>query len=233
MIVARKSLLMALALPAIVFGRLLENEEQPEFMQQERKQRQEQSSTAPFEFDEPTYYGSGCPAGTVEVIVPDFSGEPLTTMTVLFSDYTAQTSDALLRDRVSCNMALPIHVAPGLSVGIFKVDYRGYAYVPPSKSSSSKSSAQLYAEYFFAGAKGPAKSRVYGGNKYGFDDLFYETDSVGAIAWSPCGGTTNFRINTSLTASKPKPGATDVMIALDSKDIDQEGFYFAFQSRAC
>lgn len=227
MLVTPKCLLMLLTVPAMAWGRILD--EEPVFTQQ---QSSSYSGTAPFQFDAPTYFGSGCPDGSVQVIVPDFGGEDLTTLTVLFSEYSAQTSDALLRERVSCNMALPIHVAPGLSVGIFKVDYRGYAYVP-SSTSSSKSTAQFYAEYFFAGQQGPKKTRTYGGSKYGYDDLFFETDQVGAIAWSPCGGTTNFRINTSLSASKSKAGADDVSIALDSGDISSEGFYFAFQSRRC
>jgi Domain of unknown function (DUF4360) len=218
--IAAKCFLLLFTLPtAVVFGRLLEADEDATF------NKQQELGGAPFTFDEPTYFGSGCPEGSIEVIIPDF-GEERTTVTVLFENYTAQTNGSVVRDRKSCNMALPVQVAPGLSVGIFKVDYRGYAYVPTLHGSSG----EFNAEYFFAGLRGPRKSRTFG---MGTAGLFFESDAVGAVAWSECGGTTNFRINTSLLASKRSAGDEDVSLVLDSKDVSQDGFYFGFQSRRC
>jgi Domain of unknown function (DUF4360) len=217
---AAKCFLLLVTLPTAVFGRLLEDKT---FFKQQRKQQQ--LGAAPFTFDDPVYFGSGCSEGTVEVVIPDF-GEERTTMSVLFSDYIAQTNSTALRSRKTCNMALPVHVAPGLSVGIFKVDYRGYAYVPSRHGSSGR----FDAEYFFANQRGPRKSRSFGS---GHDDMFFESDSIGAIAWSECGGTTNFRINTAVRAAKGSLGDEDVSVALDSKDVTQDGFYFGFQSRHC
>jgi Domain of unknown function (DUF4360) len=222
-------LLAALVLPQ-TGGRLME--EQPE-QEEEPQARKTQDGTTPFQFDEPVYFGSGCPKGSLLVSIPDFPGQEKTTVTVLFSEYIAATSGSTTRARKSCNMALPVHVEPGLSVGIFKVDYRGNAYVPSSLA-TTKPYASFNAEYFFAGQRGPIKSRTYRGTAtQALEKEIFETDTVGAIAWSECGGTTNFRIQTSLLAYKPKASDTDVSIALDSKDINQDGFYFGFTSRHC
>jgi Domain of unknown function (DUF4360) len=186
----------------------------------------EQSDEAPFYLDEEaTYFGSGCPSGSVKVIQADDGS----TISVLFSEFEAVASGATTRDRRSCNMAVPVTVAPGFSCGIFKVDYRGFADVPRG-SGSRKPSARFDSEYFFAGERGPRKSRSYSDGTIG---PIFESDSVGAYAWSPCGGSTIFRINTSLQATKPSRTDEDVSITLDSKDITQDGFHYYFRSRRC
>lgn len=105
-----------------------------------------------FKFGTPTFFGSGCPADTVTV-VPSTDGQ---TVSVLFSQFSARTSGAdVTRDRKSCNLAVPVdvqsvsvggsiaawlvhrltvyfllwYVCQGVSIGIFRVDYRGNAFV--------------------------------------------------------------------------------------------------------
>ena len=51
-------------------------------------------------------------------------------LSVLFSDYIATTDDSNNMRRLSCNLAVPIDVESGYSVGIFKIEYRGYTYIP-------------------------------------------------------------------------------------------------------
>jgi Domain of unknown function (DUF4360) len=209
-------------------GRLTAESEEPPQSEEPPRKTQE----APFQLDEPTYFGSGCLPGTIVVVPAELGGET-TTVSVLFSDYIAATDGSTLRVRKTCNLALPVHVAPGLSVGIFQVDYRGNAYVP-SSFASPKPYASFNAEYFFANQRGPIKRRTYtGGLTQALDKEFFETDTVGAIAWSECGGSTNFRINTSLLAMKRNRNDQDVVISMDTADIDQDGFYFEFRSRQC
>jgi hypothetical protein len=209
-------LLLLLILPTnMVWGRI--------YAHSNFQNQTDQGSETPFSLGDPTYYGSGCPDGTVEVTSPDSS-----VVSVLFSAYQAKTTSSILRDRKSCNMALPVYVEPGYSVGIFKVDYRGYAFAPPGFG-RSRPTARFDAEYFFAGYRGPSKSRSYSD----YDDIFTETDSVGVYAWSPCGGSTNFRINTSLIASKPSSRDEDVLIQIDTEDITSAGFHYYFSSRNC
>jgi len=172
----------------------------------------------PFTIDtrEMTFGGSGCPQGTVQVIAsPD--GQ---TISVLFDSFYAATEDGDTRDRKSCNLALPIHVPSGVSLGIFQVDYRGYAYVP----NISRASTSIRSEYFWAGIRGPVRQTTF---PAGYDDDFAFTDrlAAGSIVWSPCGEDLNFRINTSIDARKGDryTNGQEAEITVDTTDVIVSG----------
>jgi len=78
-----------------------------------------------FTFGDTTFFGSGCPEDTVQII----KSSDEQTVSVLFSEYIAETDESSKRDRLSCNLAVPVDVKPGFSIGIYKVDYRGFADV--------------------------------------------------------------------------------------------------------
>ena len=183
-------------------------------------------ATPVFKFGTPTFFGSGCPKNSV-AIIPSSDGQ---TFSVLFSEYNAETSRGVNRDRKSCNLAVPVNVKSGVSIGIFRVDYRGNAFVPNVRGAS----AQFDAEYTFAGQRGPSITKTF---QPGFnDDIFISNKiSVGAIVWSPCGASTNFRINSAVTALKRNTGAGDeVQIAIDSVDATVEsGFRYYVTTRKC
>lgn len=177
-----------------------------------------------------TIFGSGCPAGSVGIV----SSTDENTMSVLFSAYNAKATHRRRRARLSCNLAVPVDVKQGMSIGVFKVDYRGYAYVPPSPlTSSRKPYAQFNAEYFFSGTRGPNMKRKYGGYGHEFYDDLYLSDEigVGAYVWSPCGASTNFRINTAITAY-----GADSEIGIETADVtveDAHYFRYFFRYREC
>lgn len=180
-----------------------------------------------FHMKTPTFFGSGCPADSVRVITST-DGQ---SVSILFSEYIAATSDKKKRVRKSCNLAVPVDVKQGISIGIFRVDYRGYSYVPRDSGSYSRFSA----EYYFAGMQGPISRKTY---RAGFDDDLYISNHVpvGAIVWSPCGASTNFRINTAVTAAKRSKSNEDVEIAVDSTDVtieDDRVFKYYFSYRRC
>ena len=66
-------------------------------------------------------FGSGCPEGSVNII----SSTDGKTVTVLFSNYYAQTSDSRMFDRKSCNIAVPFDIDPNKQIALFQIDYRG------------------------------------------------------------------------------------------------------------
>ena len=180
-----------------------------------------------FKMGTPTFFGSGCPSDSVRVITST-DGQ---SVSVLFSDYIAATSGKKTRSRKSCNLAVPVDVKQGVSIGIFRVDYRGYGYVP----ANSKSKARFSAEYYFAGMQGPTSRRTY---RSGFDDDLFISNQVpvSSIVWSPCGASTNFRINTAITASKRSSRDEDVEIAIDSTDVTVDKsqlFQYFFTFRRC
>jgi len=179
-----------------------------------------------FELGEPVYFGSGCPDDSVEIVWAT-DGQ---TVSVLFSEYIAETASDKKRDRKSCNLAVPVDVKQGISIGIFKMDYRGNAYVPRS---GRRSKAKFSTEYFFAGMRGPRAVREF---NTGFDNDFTISHrlQVGAIVWSPCGASTNFRINTSLIAQKSRSNDEDVSIAMDSTEMKVEKYFrYYFSYRKC
>merc|ERR1711933_4121 len=178
---------------------------------------------AVFSLGEPTMFGSGCPEGSVQIIT-SFDGQ---TVTVLFSQYSAQTSGENTRDRASCNLAIPVDVEPGYSVGVFSVDYRGYTNVPPESESYSKFSA----EYFFAGVGGPKEKRTY----ENYSGEFSIVDNIyGSVIYSECDPSVIFRINTSIVASKESSQSSDVLIQVDSTDAEvEQSFQYVIVSEPC
>lgn len=178
-----------------------------------------------FLMGEPSFFGSGCPAGTVRV-APSMDGQ---TVSILFDEYAAATTPSTNRDRKACNVAVPVSILPGISIGIFQVDFRGYAFVPPVE----RAFVEFQANYFFAGATGPTYKKTWATRSD--EDLFLSNKlGVSAVVWSPCGQSANFRINTALMAYKPKLSDEDAQIAIDSTDITVErGFRFFVTFRVC
>ena len=103
--------------------------------------------------------------------------------------------------------------------------------------------SQFRAEYFFSGIRGPRMRKVFGrrGEGYGQGErtdwgVFDITNDVAAIVWSRCGAATNFRINTSITAQKPRGGLDDTVIAVNTVDATVESAFtlrYYFTSRFC
>jgi Domain of unknown function (DUF4360) len=201
---------------------------------QQQEEHEEQQQRALMSVVEPTWFGSGCPtAGSARVKIPAYDVGDRATMRVSFTDYEARTTNDNLRDYKSCNMALPLKIPANTQVGVVNVDYYGWAFVP-GDNGADKPSARLDAEYFFSGSQGPTTSKTYGERTTDFNGKVHVADTV-TVAWSPCGGdsggATNFRINTSLTASKPEARDRNAYIRMDRAQVD--GIEFAFQTRRC
>jgi hypothetical protein len=207
-------------------------EGQEEDLDQHGRQTTEQRSL--IQIMEPTIFGSGCPTPqSARFVIPEYAVGEGVTMKISFKDYEARTSNDSLRDYKSCNMALPMKIPAGVSVGISKVDYFGWAFVP-GDAGADKPYARLDAEYFFAGSRGPTISKTYGKRNTDFNGKIHEIVDE-AITWSACGGdsggATNFRINTSLVAYKPDSRDRNVFIKMDRQQVD--GMNFSFRTRRC
>lgn len=178
-----------------------------------------------FKMGDPTFFGSGCLVNTVK-IATSRDGQ---SVSIRFSAFNASTTPILNRDRKSCSLAVPVAVLPGISIGVFQVDYRGHAFVPPVTNAYT----EFQANYFFAGATGPTYKKTW--NASSNEDLVISNKlGVSAIIWSPCGQSANLRINTSLMAYKPKLSDADPVIAIDTTDVSIErGFRFYATYRRC
>lgn len=170
---------------------------------------------------QPEYGGSGCPGGSVSAVLsPDQSA-----LSVIFDQYIAEAGRSANKslDRKSCNVAVPVHIPQGLSVGIFKVDYRGFANVPMGAL------GQFNVEYFFAGARGPSVRTPFRNTQQ--DYLITHNLQTTAIVWTPCGADTNLRINSNIVAQTNR-NWDDVMMTVDTVDVTS-GLLFHIQWRSC
>jgi hypothetical protein len=171
---------------------------------------------------EPSYGGTGCPAGTASVsLSPDSKA-----LSILFDQYVVEAGRATGKrlERKSCNVAIPVHVPQGLSVSVFKVDYRGFNSLPAGANS------EFNVEYFFAGSRGPLYSRKF----YGPLDADYTlTNNLLATAqvWSPCGADVILRTNSSMRVNT-NIRQEQTLATVDSADIEA-GLIYHLQWRRC
>ncbi len=172
--------------------------------------------------DDPSYGGTGCPAGTVSTAVSPDHKE----LSILFDSYSADAGGNTGKsfDRKSCNIAIPVHVPNGYSVSLFKIDYRGFNSVPAGGRS------QFNVEYFFADSRGPRTSKTFYGPQS--KDFFFTNDiGVEAMVWSRCGADTILRVNTGLLV-QTNSRYEQANATLDSADVSSALVYH-FEFRRC
>lgn len=172
-----------------------------------------------------SYGGNGCPAGSASVSVsPDQRA-----VSILFDEYIVEAGKASRKtiDRKSCNISIPVHVPNGYSVSIIQVDYRGFVHVPRNAQ------AQFNVEYFFAGSRGPRITENFGERNRRVSRDYLITDRLAAHAyvWSPCGASTNLRINSSMMA-RTNPNRADTLATVDSVDVSS-GLIYHLEWRRC
>ena len=166
--------------------------------------------------------GNGCPAGTTSTTLsPDKK-----VLSIIFDEYMAEAGEGTGKriDRKSCNMAIPVHVPQGLSVSLFKLDYRGFVSTP------SGGNARLSVNYFFAGSRGPRVVRDF---PESFDDEYLFTDNLqaAAVVWSKCGQDVNLRINSSMMA-RSNSSMESALGTVDSVDVES-GLKYHLKWKRC
>lgn len=167
----------------------------------------------------PSYGGNGCPAGSAAATVsPDGSS-----LSILFDSYSVEAGGRNPSiARKSCNLSIPVHVPNGFSISLISADYRGFVDVPRAGS------AQLDAEYFFAGRSGPAFRHAFRG---GYSNTYTRTHNLAATAniWSECGKDVNLRANTGMMVRAPRG---EGLATVDSADFNA-GIVYHIRYRAC
>lgn len=170
----------------------------------------------------PSYGGTGCPSGTASAaLAPD--GKSLS---ILFDSYLIEAGGptGVMLGRKGCNIAIPVHIPQGLSISIFKVDYRGFNSLPAGAFS------RFGVEYFFAGIQGPYYTKTF----YGALNSNYtlsNTIAAGAIVWSPCGEDVILRSNSNMLV-KTNANYDYALSTVDSADL-RAGLVYHLQWRRC
>ena len=157
---------------------------------------------------------NGCPGGSYSAInSPDG-----TTLSILFDNFSVSSGPGSggAPNRKFCNIQVPLNLPDGYSLGIYKVDYRGFSRL------SSKQYSELFVDYAL-GARN--KSRRYHRKTegpYEGDFRFTETIGAGLMKRVGCGEAAVLNVSAALELNTGlQPG--EAMVALDSVDGAPKG----------
>jgi hypothetical protein len=149
--------------------------------------------------------GSGCPEGTASAVL----SEDKRTLSIIFDEYMAEDNQYK-----SCNIAVGLHVPPGVTLALLDIDYRGYASIPDLKGRKGR----FRSEYFFAGDTGPVRTVNF---PRGYDANFMISHDLFGAVWAPCGAEVIARANTSI-----RTWGKGSFIIVDTADVTTNGVTF-------
>lgn len=155
---------------------------------------------------------NGCPEGSYSIVVsPDG-----TSLSLLFDQFSLSGVSGSAVTRKVCRISAPLHLPANQSIGVYKVDYRGFAKLV------AKQETDLEVQYFL-GPQDSGHGRVFKRKvkgPYEADYVFTETIGAGQMKRAGCGtaAVLNVGITLSLDGTQ-QPGQT--LSSLDSTDGTQ------------
>ena len=166
----------------------------------------------------------GCPAGAYSIVTAPDGGA----ISVLFDNFAVAGTEANGGfARMTCAMEIPLHLPEGYSLGVYQVDYRGFAHL------GDKQRAELQVDY--GTGRGNRGRRFHRDVKgvYDGDFTFNENLRGGILKRVGCGedAVLNFRATLTLVS---KRGAREGTMALDSVDgAPAGGLVFGLDLKKC
>jgi hypothetical protein len=156
--------------------------------------------------------GSGCPAGTVEVVMSSGGS----TVKVIYSDYLAWTGPGAdpADIRKNCALGLQVHAPAGWTYAIRGLEYDGYAHLDGGVSGLQR------AEYYLQGSS--SGTEVEHGYDGPYDGSLSSSDNIPEqdLVWAPCGEQRNLNINTELRVEGGSANTASVnLLAMESTDV--------------
>ena len=151
-----------------------------------------------------------------------------TSVSVLFDNFTASGAHAVAGvARTTCVVQIPLNLPAGYSLGVFRMDYRGFAHLDAGQS------AQLSVDYG-VGRQGRGRNfrrGVRGG--YDGDFAFSENIGAGLMKRAGCGEEAALNLTASLDL-RPNGGSEDALMTLDSVDgAARGGVVFLVDLKKC
>lgn len=148
----------------------------------------------------------GCPQGTFSVVnSPDG-----TSLSILFDAFSVSSNDQETLQNKECNLSVPLNLPEGYSLGVYRVDYRGYAHLEPKQSSELTVNYRLGPKN-----KGRRFNRKTKG-EYDGEFLFTENIGAGLMKRVGCGDAAVLNVSVKLTLTPD--GGGEAMATLDSSD---------------
>ena len=159
---------------------------------------------------------NGCPAGSYTVILaPDGA-----TLSVLFDRFTLQTTASTpnAKQRKVCRFSALLNLPAKQSIGVYKVDYRGFSRL------AARQNAELDVQYFL-GPRDNQHGRVFKRKVRGpheGDYLFTETIGAGQMKRVGCGAAAVLEVGITLSLDGDFR-AGEAMASLDTTDAAPGG----------
>jgi hypothetical protein len=133
-----------------------------------------------------------------------------TSLSILFD---AMVADSATPSRI-CNVQVPLNLPDGMSLGVYRVDYRGYANL------SAKGAGQLSVDYRF----GPNKVRKFERKIKGpTDDDYTFTENIGAGLMKRAGCGADASLDVTVGIALPASAAKEDLASVDSADGAPKG----------
>lgn len=159
---------------------------------------------------------NGCPEGSYSIVLaPDG-----TTLSILFDQFTVESGpgSSVAAQRKLCQISAPLNLPAHRSVGVYKVDYRGFAKL------ASTQETELAVKYFL-GPHNHAHGRVFKRKIKGAhegDYFFTETIGAGQMKRVGCGANAMLNVAISLNLLGDR-GDGEAMASLDTTDAARGG----------
>ena len=168
--------------------------------------------------------GLGCPAGTYGIVLTSDGG----TLTVLFDAFLVEAGgspDARIDHKI-CRLHIPLQLPPDTSVGVYKVDYRGYA------SLAHRQQFELTVVYGFNSNRDHNFRRQIRG-QHDDDFTFSQTIGAGLMRRVGCGEDAALDVEATIALNtNGQPG--QALAAFDSLDgVPKGGLIYHFDYSRC
>lgn len=161
---------------------------------------------------------NGCPAGSYSIVMsPDG-----TTLSILFDQFTVESSGSSVSgtQRKVCRISSPLDLPKNYSIGVYKVDYRGFAKLV------AKQESELDVQYFL-GPHDNEHGRVFKRKIKGpHDSDYFFTENIGAgqMKRVGCGSAAAAMLDVSIRLSLAGDmRASEAMASLDTTDAAPGG----------
>lgn len=140
-----------------------------------------------------------------------------TSVSVLFDNFTAKGGPAgPATVRTQCAVRIPLNLPPGYSLGVFRMDYRGFAHLDAGQSA-------LMGVRYSAGGTGRSRYFQRGVNGlFDGDFSFVENISAGMLRRAGCGEDASLNLTATLDL-RTNGGSTEAEVTLDSIDGSAQG----------
>lgn len=159
---------------------------------------------------------NGCPEGSYSIVTsPDG-----TTLSILFDQFTVESIGTSVggKERKVCRISSPLNLPANYSIGVYKVDYRGFARL------AAKQEVQLDVQYFL-GPQDNEHGRVFKRKIKGpheSDYLFTENIGAGQMKRVGCGAGAVLNVGITLGLNgNLRTG--EAMASLDTTDAARGG----------